>query len=263
MAYADLPKIGMHYFHNMKQGLFIFILFGTIGIALVCWSVYLVVHTHQFKTSAIHVPGTVITLIPRYDDGDTTYAPEVTFTAQDGSQHTFTSGASTNPPAFYESEEVDVMYEPNNPSHAKINSFSTLYTLPLITGGIGTVFALVGIIPGTLYIRRKKQITFLKQFGMRIHARVTEIEYRQNYKVNNKSPYRIWAEGIDPRDGTTKKFKSDNIWIDPHTYIKKGDSVEILVHPQQSKMHYMETPFLSSAPTHIESNPSDKTPSYS
>ncbi len=229
----------------MKQGKGVLILFGIIGVCMVFGSAYFFVSTKQFIASALRAPGTVVDLVPKEnDDGGYTYAPQVTFSTDEGEEYTFVSGASASPPAFSEGEIVEVLYEAKNPRGAKINAVSTLYGLPLIMGGMGIIFALVGIIPGTLFLRRKKQIAYLHHHGMRISAKVTEVEYRKNYKVNNKSPYRIWAEGTDPRNGTVSRFKSDNIWFNPEEFVTPGDIVEVLMHPQKTSVHYMETPFL-------------------
>jgi hypothetical protein len=228
----------------MKPSKWIFILFGMIGFSMLIGSAYMYMSTTQFVDSALQTNGVVVDLIRRESDGEHTYAPQVTFTTLDGEEITFISGSSANPPSFHEGESVDVLYLEETPEEAKINAFATLYTPPLIVGGIGLIFFLVGAITGSVFFRRKKQIEYLQQHGMRIPATVTQIEYRKNYKVNNKSPYRIWAEGTDPRHGTVSKFKSDNIWFNPKEFVKQGDKVEVIVHPQKNNVHYMETPFL-------------------
>jgi len=228
----------------MKQGFWVLGLFGIIGVAATVGSIFVFVNQKQFVAEALRAPGVVIDLIEQRDDDGSTYAPEVAYTTAAGENITFISGTSANPAAFSRNEQVEVLYRAEEPEQAKINAFSTLYTFPLIMGGMGMIFALVGIIPGSIMLRRKKQIEYLKQFGMRISSTVTQIEYRKNYKVNNQSPYRIWAEGTDPRSGSVTTFKSDNIWFNPEQYIHTGDIVDVLVHPQKIHLHYMETPFL-------------------
>ena len=229
----------------MKQSKTILFLFGLVGIGMLVGGIFFFISTKQFVRTALRTQGTVVDLILRKnEDGRYTYAPKVTFTANNGDQYTFVSGASANPPAFDRGEIIEVLYLAENPQGAKINTLSTLYSLPLIMGGMGLVFSLIGGIPGFLFLRRKKQIEYLSQYGMRISSKVTKIEYRKNYKINNKSPYRIWAEGTDPRNGAVTTFKSDNIWFNPKKFVQPGDIVEILIHPQKNNVYYMETPFL-------------------
>jgi hypothetical protein len=228
----------------MKRVIATFVLFGVIGIGMCIASIHILIQQKQFIKQAVHASGTVIELVQKKSDDGYTYAPKVIFTTENEEKIIFTSHTSSNPPSFHKEEQVEVLYKKDTPAQAKINAFSTLYMIPLVLGSMGFIFALIGIIPGTLVLRRKKQITYLKQFGMRILSTVTEIEYRKNYKINKKSPYRIWAEGINPKTGTPTSFKSNNIWTDPNPYTKKGDTIEVLVHPQKIKTHYIDTTVL-------------------
>ena len=64
---------------------------------------------------------------------------------QDGRTVEFTSGVyrSTKPTA---ADKIDVLYDPKDPRHAKVNDTAGRLLGPVITGGIGAVFLLVGLV---------------------------------------------------------------------------------------------------------------------
>ena len=77
-------------------------------------------------------------------DGDTVFYPRVRFITQSGDAIEFTGSSGTSPPAFEVGEAVTVLYNPASPGTARIKSFFQLWLLPIILGGMGSVFATIG-----------------------------------------------------------------------------------------------------------------------
>jgi hypothetical protein len=77
-------------------------------------------------------------------DGDTVYYPRVRFVTQSGDVIEFTGSSGTSPPALEVGEAVSVLYDPASLGNARINSFFQLWLLPIILGGMGSVFATIG-----------------------------------------------------------------------------------------------------------------------
>jgi hypothetical protein len=71
-------------------------------------------------------------------------------------------------------ETVQILYPLRHPGWAIIDGFMDRYFLPMMLGGLGTIFALVG--GGILfaYFRRKKIIASLRQNGLPIQAKFLE-----------------------------------------------------------------------------------------
>jgi hypothetical protein len=67
--------------------------------------------------------------------------PVVEFTSADGTQRKFEDSTGSKPPAYEVGERVEVLYRADSPEDAKINSFSSLWLLPLIFGGLGLLIA--------------------------------------------------------------------------------------------------------------------------
>ena len=73
------------------------------------------------------------------------WAPVVRYEDADGTPSTFTSEIGNYPsPDYAIGEEVEVLYDPDNPSHAEISDFMTLWLIPVVLFGIGIVMALFG-----------------------------------------------------------------------------------------------------------------------
>jgi len=74
------------------------------------------------------------------------YQPKITFTTRAGETVPLTSVRMSNPPRFRVGQEVPVIYDPGNPYRASIRSFSYLWFVSLLFGGIGSILFILGII---------------------------------------------------------------------------------------------------------------------
>lgn len=131
--------------------------FAVVGLLLLLGSLLVYDHTASFARRAARAPGTVTALVRQVStdysktngsNGNRlttsySYAPVVRF--QHGAQHIqFTDSVATNPPAYRVGETVQVLYLESDPYDARIASFVSLWALPTIFGGIGTIFLALG-----------------------------------------------------------------------------------------------------------------------
>lgn len=111
--------------------------------------------------------GTVIRLVPvqfQADDREKV-APVVEFHIGD-ERHEFQSWLSTSPPQFDVGEKVVVLYDRQNPEHARIESFVTLWLFPVVFGGIGAVMFLASIvIIGISWFRKPRASALVTRSG--------------------------------------------------------------------------------------------------
>ncbi len=87
--------------------------------------------------------------------------PQVEFTSKDGSTHEFTSHTGSSMLPFEVGDEVTVLYNPENPNHARLDWFPALWLLPILLGGIGGLFlilSLVFLLVGVLMQRKSLTI---------------------------------------------------------------------------------------------------------
>jgi hypothetical protein len=116
------------------------------------WALFLVVS--RFRSSTAN--GTIIDHVSGSSDGDVS-APVIEFQVPDGRKFTFT-GTYRNQTILdmlYEvflkyvlkrnETQVKVLYDPNNPQKARVNSFGNIYFMPIILFIIGMCIILSSI----------------------------------------------------------------------------------------------------------------------
>jgi hypothetical protein len=87
------------------------------------------------------------------------YYPMVRFTSKSGQELTFTDGVGTYPAEFEIGDVVEVLYDPDQPQQAKINSWKRIWFAPFWIFGIGLV-PIIALLGWAIwqYQREEKQI---------------------------------------------------------------------------------------------------------
>lgn len=119
-------------------------LFSLVGLILLGAGYLWQQHTQTFLAGASLAEGTVIGF--KVSGSSDSYHPKVRFTTNEGETIEFTSSSGSRPPAYDKGERVEVLYRPSDPQQAMIKGFFSLWAGPLILGGIGGIFALIGIL---------------------------------------------------------------------------------------------------------------------
>lgn len=127
--------------------------FAVVAVILLVVCAGLVVADNNFRAKAVPADGTVISYATKRD-GDrhrTTYAPVVRFSTPDGRTFEFTSGIyKSGKPA---TGQVRVLYDPDDPQHAKVDDNAGRLLGPVITGGLGGLFLVLG---GLMVVLRRR-----------------------------------------------------------------------------------------------------------
>ncbi len=128
-----------------------------VGALFLLGSAWSYSNSQEKLNTWMRTTGTIVELVHNSggSDGSSTYCPRFTFVSDDGHQHSVTSTTGSNPPAFQVGQEVEVLYSPEKPAEAEINSFLELYFLCCALGFFGLVDVLLG---GVLLVaaRRRK-----------------------------------------------------------------------------------------------------------
>jgi Protein of unknown function (DUF3592) len=120
--------------------------FVAIGVVVLISGAVLLVRAAQFVRTAEHATGAVVAVSRETDsDGEVSFYPVVRFTTADGKQIQFKSSSGSSSPSHKAGENVDVLYDPDDPSDAKLSGFFDLWGLPGIFLFIGAVFVGVPI----------------------------------------------------------------------------------------------------------------------
>ncbi len=223
-----------------KKMLPIVILFLCIGLFVMAIGVFFAVGQYQFAQTAQQTMGEVTALIPQTDSDGTTYAPELGYMVN-GQRYSLVSNYSSNPASYAVGDSVVVFYDPTNPDSAKMGTTVALYGGPVIAGGIGIVFVCIGGIMLGVYVKRKKDILWLRHQGQAFHGTIASITQDMAYNMNGKHPYRIVVNVSIPGDTQkTRELKSDLLWKDPNTVTKIGDSLNVYIDMANTKRYYID-----------------------
>ncbi len=118
------------------------IVFIILSLVMISGSVALFFEKENKIKNGISVQGRVITL-ERGSEG--TSAAVVRFIDKSGRSNRFTDSISSNPASYRIGEEVAVIYKKNDPESAFIDRGIYNHLIPLILGGFGVLFLLIGI----------------------------------------------------------------------------------------------------------------------
>ena len=122
------------------------IIFSLIGGLLVLIGVFLFIRTRISIGKAQKTKGKVIQLVYFPGENGGGYAPMYQFRTLDGQSIEILDELTANPPRFQVGQEIDVLYESGNPEKAHINKWLYLYFEPIVLGGMGLIFVLMGLI---------------------------------------------------------------------------------------------------------------------
>ncbi|MEM8724092.1 MAG: DUF3592 domain-containing protein [Pseudomonadota bacterium] len=215
-------------------------IFAPIGLLFAGIGLWLYASDQDLAANGERVSGTVIDIVSYRDsDGDTMYRPVVEFVDAKGIRQEFSSDVSSSSARFSRGELVEVIFDPDSPGDAIIDTFMERHFLPLMFVGMGSLFALVGC--GFLWfmIRRRQIVARLKMRGLRVDAEVLNCTIDTSIRVNGRYPYRVHAQAKHPRTGMLASFRSDPIWIDLSQELE-GRTVPVLVNARNAKHHYVD-----------------------
>lgn len=114
-----------------------------LGMLAVCVATF--VHAMRFVSGAERTTGTVIELSSEFSDGDEVFYPIVRFTTAEGRSVEFESSSGSSPPSESVGDQVDVLYDPDDPEDAQISGFFHLWLWPLVAGGLSLMFGVVAL----------------------------------------------------------------------------------------------------------------------
>ena len=112
-----------------------------LGIILVGIGAISSIRTLTFLNRAVLVTGEIIELAERKNfSRDILYAPVFTFRDRTGETHTVLSSIARALPAGDVGDRIAILYDPDNPKNAEVNSFVSIWGLSIIVGSLGVIF---------------------------------------------------------------------------------------------------------------------------
>lgn len=120
--------------------------FTLIGLLSLGAAIYLGIQRANFLETAITARGEVVNLIEKRSDDSYVYYPVVEFTLPGSFDVlTFQHDSGSNPPSYTIGEQVQVLYDPENPQNAIIDAGLWNWMATGLVSTLGLLFTMVGI----------------------------------------------------------------------------------------------------------------------
>jgi hypothetical protein len=141
------------------------IIFLLVGLGMLGFGGYSFLNTRSQLETWGHTTGEIVSFEYRSDSegGDLT-VPVVRYRADNGREYTATPyeqhNTTVDVDGYRVGDEVEVVYNPDDPQDMFLNDFMHVWFVPTLMGGLGGLFALIGAIwsvgalAGALFFRR-------------------------------------------------------------------------------------------------------------
>jgi hypothetical protein len=143
---------------------------------------------------------------------------------------------TTDPPALRLGEQVVVFYPPGQPAGARIGTFLELWFVPLLLGGLGTPFVLIGsgfLLASASRTRRRRE---LMAAGQKLLAEVVGVE-RSFVRINRRRASILVAAARQP-GAQPQIFRSEALLVGTDHWL--GKTVTVYVDARDPLRYFME-----------------------
>lgn len=203
---------------------------------------YTIIKNQQFLKNTVVTQGKIVDLVrPKNNQSNSRAKHPVVSYEVDSEFYEFTSSLGSDPPKYKILESVEVIYNKNDPTQAKINSLYELWMPVGLLLVLSFAFGFMGFGVLILKTRRKQEIEYLKNFGQRIETTFDRVEELKNITVNGRHPVQIVSKATDPTSGETIEYKSEILWTNPSDKLN-DDPLTVIIDTQNKKKYYMELP---------------------
>lgn len=104
---------------------------------------------------------------------------------------------------------------------------------------LGALFAVIGVVMLVSLRRQRLLREELERYGTRVQGVVSDIRIDHTYRVNGRSPLRIFVSATHPTTGETVTVRSGPVW---ETALSTGDAAEVLFDPADEKKYIVVLP---------------------
>ena len=232
----------------IKKNIFYFLsaLILVVGIPFAIVSVFEFKNTLNLLSNSRKTFGRIIDIEEeKRRNGGYMYSPVIKYKSVTGDEYIYDSNTKTGYTSYKIGQEIELIYDKNNPQNARVNSFLDIWFLTIIMGVGGWASTIGGTILLFFTLKKRRLEEYLIKNGQRISAEFISIG-RGNISINEETSYVINCQWQNPQNNVLYVFKSDDIWFDPTNYIK-DKKIEVLIDPKDPKKYYVDLSFLPKA----------------
>jgi hypothetical protein len=121
-------------------------MFFFIGIAVLIYSIVNFAKRRRQIADWIEAVGVVTSFVTESGQRGYIYCPVVQFTTSSGLPFNFKSSVGANPAQYAIGQNVNIIYDPQNPSNAEINSNMSLWFVSGCSFAMGLLFTGLGLV---------------------------------------------------------------------------------------------------------------------
>ena len=204
-----------------------------IGFVLLCFSVYYIVYDINRNNNAV----TTKARVKQVDFNGEQYVLNISYDVQN---QEYTNTYIYDAESVTINEFIDISYNRKNPS----DIITTNHIVQILTiTPLAILFLSVSIIYIVMAKKKEKRLKTLKEQGIHILADIEGIFANSNAKKKKgKLPYHIKAQYINPQDGKTYTYVSEDYYEDllMLTSSKVITKVPVYINPKNTSDYYMD-----------------------
>lgn len=135
----------------------------------------------------------------------------------------------------YVGKELTLLVNRSDPEDVRRET--ELYLASIIVFSLAPVFLVIGAVAIIIDLRQGGRKKKLLHSGISIYASISQMNMNRNVQVNGRHPYVVICSYEDPSKGKTYLFKSKSLWTDPSLVYHIGDTVKVLVDPNDYRKY--------------------------
>lgn len=202
-----------------------------VGALLLTVFVFLFNDYLKFKNTAHVTSGEVVeSVVGKKSDGRIGVVQFIVEYEVNGNKFRHLEDNLTSPPLYSKNDQVEILYDPNTPSIANINSLKS-QILPLFFSIMGFLFFILGLTLLTVYLKYYLKKVRLRKQGVPTLATVVGVSVDTSFKKNGLSPYVVRYQFTHKPNGKVYNGSSERIWFDPIVsgHFEVGGKISVLV----------------------------------
>jgi hypothetical protein len=209
-----------------------------VGVVALIVGAVLLVRTVQFVAEAEHATGTVVDMSRERDsEGDVSFHPVVRFRTAQGDTIVFVSSYGSSSPSESPGDRVEVLYDPDDPSDAKLSGLFQVWLFPAVVLLIGASSI------GTAWYRRRRvtrgpseaDIEWLRAHGRQVKGGSPRVVHDDSLEIQGSSPFLVEVDVHDPVRDEVRVLTSAHVWFDPAPYIADREALDVYIDPERGR----------------------------
>lgn len=193
----------------------------------------------QFKKRAAQTQGIVTNLIRmKSSKGSVSYLPVATYKVN-GAEFEVSDRITHPSWSISTGDKVEVLYNPHQPSEAKIDSAFWAYFPGGMFSVVGCCFLAVGLYGTARHWKKERLLRLLNSVGKTVVATIMSVEPYRKEKKKGQHPYIATYQFTNELDGKVYEGKSDPIYFESTSTgrFQVGGNISVLFNPSNPRQN--------------------------